>query len=320
MSDIANALESGALPNLDAVVHARASETSHGRAIDIRPLGGIDLRLLPDRGLDIGSAWFAGEPLAWVSAVGETGPLLALEDMAWSAAFGGGLLTTCGLRNVGMPSEGHGLHGTFSHLPADDVQIRTSHEAAQITGVVDDTDPPSPLQVQRSIVTRVGSGRVEISDITTNLGDAPAAAPILYHLNFGYPLWHGAATLEIPSEATVARDPDSERSLDSWQRPPALESGPERVLEHSVAPIDGWGTVRLRNAERRMAATVRWRMAELPRLHQWIDPNPGMAVLGIEPANCSTGGRAHDRAAGRLPTLEPEESRETRVTIEVESI
>jgi hypothetical protein len=320
MSDIEAALESGALPNLDAVVHTRVSETSHGRAIDIRPLGGVDLRVLPDRGLDIGGAWFAGEPLAWVSQVGETGPLLALDEMAWSTAFGGGLLTTCGLRNVGMPSEGHGLHGSYSHLPADDVQVRTSHETAQITGVVDDPDPPSPLRLQRSIVTRVGRGRVDISDVTTNLGATAAAAPILYHLNFGYPLWHGAATLEIASQNVVARDPDSERSLDSWQRPPPLETGPERVLEHTVAAVDGWGTVRLRNVGRGIAVTVRWRMAELPRLHQWLDPNPGMAVLGIEPANCSTGGRAHDRAAGRLPMLEPEESRETRLTIEVAAV
>ena len=194
----------------------------------------------------------------------------------------------------------------------------TSHDAASITGVVEDTDPPSPFRVQRSIVTRVGSGRVEITDVTTNVGDTPAAAPLLYHLNFGYPLWHGTATLEIPAEQTVARDADSERSLDSWQRPPQLEEGPERVLEHSVAPVDGWGSVRLRNADAGIAVTVRWRMAELPRLHQWIDSNPGMAVLGIEPANCSTGGRAHDRSEGRLPMLEPDEARETRLTIEVE--
>ena len=320
MTDLEAALESGVLPNLDAVVQVRSSEASHGRAIDIRVLDGIGLRLLPDRGLDIGSAWFAGLPLAWVSQVGETGPLLALDNMAWSGAFGGGLMTTCGLRNVGMPSEGHGLHGTFSHLPAQDVMIRRSHEAATITGVIDDADPPSPLRVQRTITNYVGRGAVDVTDVTTNVGEARAAAPLLYHLNFGYPLWHGSATLEIAAGDTIARDPDSERSLDSWQRPAGLEPGPERVLEHVVEPVDGWGRVQLRNLERGIALTVRWRMAELPRLHQWIDPNPGMAVLGIEPANCSTGGRAHDRAEGRLPYLEPGESRETRLSMRAEPL
>ena len=30
------------------------------RAIDLRVEGGIDVRLLPDRGLDAGDAWFGG--------------------------------------------------------------------------------------------------------------------------------------------------------------------------------------------------------------------------------------------------------------------
>ena len=33
------------------------------RAIDLRVEGGIDLRLLPDRGLDASDAWFGGIPL-----------------------------------------------------------------------------------------------------------------------------------------------------------------------------------------------------------------------------------------------------------------
>jgi hypothetical protein len=55
--------------------------------------------------------------------------------------------------------------------------------------------------------------------------------------------------------------------------------------------------------------------SSLPRLWQWI--HPGYGVLGIEPANCSVLGRAHDRAEGRLPVLAPGEVRVTTLEIEV---
>ena len=53
----------------------------------------------------------------------------------------------------------------------------------------------------------------------------------------------------------------------------------------------------------------------LDRLHQWT--HPGVGALGIEPANCSVLGRAHDRAEGRLPVLAPGESRETNLHVNV---
>ena len=40
-------------------------------------------------------------------------------------------------------------------------------------------------------------------------------------------------------------------------------------------------------------------------------------MLGLEPANCSVLGRAADRAAGRLPVLEPGEERVTRLEVRV---
>jgi hypothetical protein len=46
-----------------------------------------------------------------------------------------------------------------------------------------------------------------------------------------------------------------------------------------------------------------------------VQPAPGLGVLGIEPANCSVLGVAHDRAEGRLPQLEPGEMRRTRLQI-----
>jgi hypothetical protein len=61
--------------------------------------------------------------------------------------------------------------------------------------------------------------------------------------------------------------------------------------------------------------TVRW--SGLSRLHQWT--HPGEGALGIEPANCSVLGRAADRAAGRLPVLEPGEARVTTLEIQASS-
>jgi hypothetical protein len=325
--DVWTALDDGRIANPDVIAQVRSSVVdggrSHGmRAVDVRVWGGVDLRLLPDRGFDLGQAWFRGIPLAWVSAVGETAPLSEPQGMAWNDAFGGGLLTTCGLRNVGMPSEGHGLHGTFSHLAAGDVDVRrfTGDGVAGVVAqaIIDDVGALTHhLRVKRTVRTLAGQGRIDLTDVAVNLGRDPEPAPLLYHLNFGYPLWSGDARLVLPPHDTVARDDASAAALDAWDRPPAVEAAPERVLEHVIEPEDGWGWAGITNQALGIVLTVKWRAAELPRLHQWMHPAPGIAGLGIEPANCSTGGRAHDRAEGRLPVLEPGELRETRLVIEV---
>jgi hypothetical protein len=43
--------------------------------VDVRVYAGIDLRIYPNRGLDIGAAWFRGIPLSWISPVGEGGAM-----------------------------------------------------------------------------------------------------------------------------------------------------------------------------------------------------------------------------------------------------
>ncbi len=325
---IADELRTGRLVNPDAVLWVRESEVASGpaagtRAIDVRPWGGIGCRIYPDRGLDIGQAWFDTTPLAWASHVGETGPLNRLEGLDWTDGFGGGLVVTCGLRNVGMPSEGHGLHGSFSHLTASRLSVeRVMDDEPRIVvrGTMLDDAPPAPLRVERTIRVAAGEGRVDLVDTTTNLGDVPAEAPLLYHCNFGYPLWAPPAQLELPVIDTIPRDPDSEVALGVWHLPPEVEEAPERVLEQVLDPDLDWGWARLTNPGLGVEVTLGWDRAELPRLNQWLDPNPGMSVLGVEPANCSTRGRAADRAEGRLPFLEPGQVRKTHLRIEARRV
>ena len=318
-------LAAGRLANLDAVLWAGTSTIDRGgaagtRAVDVAPWDGISCRIHLDRGLDIGRASFRGVPIAWISAVGEAGPRDDLEGMAWGAAFGGGLVTTCGLRNVGMPSEGHGLHGTYSHLPAADLRVEREVSpdgaAAVVSGTVVDDADPVPLGVRRTIRVAAGAGRIDLEDVAANLGDEPTPAPLLYHCNFGYPLWAPPARLEMPVVATEARDPESRVAVDTWHLPPPVAEGPERVLEHTLDPDLDRGWARVVNPALGVAVTVSWDRAGLPRLNQWLDPNPGMAVLGVEPANCTTRGRASDRSAGILPILEPGARRVTRLRVE----
>jgi hypothetical protein len=271
---------------------------SRGRALDVRVYGGIDVRMHPDRGLDIGAAWFHGIPLAWISPVGEGG---ATAD-TWREAWGGGLVTTCGLDNVGAQSEGLGLHGTYTFLPAGEVGVVPSEQDVVCHATVND---PRGLRVQRTIRTSVGEGRIELVDHTANVAEETLPAPLLYHVNLGWPLWDDGAVVESDAGKIVPRDADA--APHDWRLAPRPAELPERVWEHVEATEAHVWNERL---GLRVSVT-----SSLPRLWQWVDPTPRYYALALEPANCSVLGRAHDRAQGRLPMLAPGEERTTRLVV-----
>jgi hypothetical protein len=270
-------------------------------AIDVRVLDGFALRIHPRRGLDIGAAWFRGVPLAWIGPAGEGGA----ERGDWSEAWGGGLVTTCGLDNVGAASEGIGLHGTYTFLEARDVVIERSLSDAVVRATVDE---PRGLLVERSI--RI-TAAVELVDRTTNRADEALEAPVLYHVNVGWPLWDAGARVE--SDAAEVHPRDEDAAPHDWSPAPAEPADlPERVWEHV-------GASRARVVNERLGLRLMVE-SDLPRLWQWVDPAPGVYALAIEPANCSVLGRAHDRAEGTLPFLRPGEERATRIAVTVEEL
>jgi uncharacterized protein DUF4432 len=272
-------------------------------AIDVHVLRGIAVRVHPRRGLDVGAAWFHGVPLAWIAPAGEGGA----DTGDWRSAWGGGLITTCGLDNVGAPSEGIGLHGTYTFLPARDVVTERSTSAVVIRGVVDE---PRGLRVERTIRTTVGAGRLELRDATVNGAAQSLEAPLLYHVNLGWPLWDSGARVE--TDASEVRPRDEDAAPHDWTTAPEPTAAPERVWEHV-----GARRAVVFNERLGLRVTIE---SDLPRLWQWIDPAPGIYALGIEPANCSVLGRAHDRAEGRLPFLAPGEERTTRIAVTAETL
>jgi Domain of unknown function (DUF4432) len=292
-----------------AGVSAIASVVADGpaagcRALDLRVWDGIDVRLLPDRGLDAGAAWFGGVPLAWESAVGERA---ASGD--WLADFGGGLVTTCGLRNVGLPSEGHGQHGDFTFQRAAVEAVERTEDGVTVRGrIAEASSLAHHLEVERTWRTRRGEGLLELRDVTRNLGREAEPAPLLYHVNIGAPLWVEGSHVRVWATESRPRDADAE-GHEPLVAPGVVPGARERVWEHVIAEpravVSGAG----------LELELTWE--GLPRLWQWVHPAPGVEVLGLEPANCSVLGRGHDRAEGRLPVLEPGEERVTGLRIRV---
>jgi hypothetical protein len=249
--------------------------------------GDLSVDILPQRGFDIAGARFRGERFSWESPLGH---LPWQGDFARS--FGGGLVVTCGLSNVGVPSEGQPQHGWYSSLPARDITVDGNIARARIV----EAEVPGPtLELRREIA--VQNRTVRLMDVVRNEGRNVQPTPLLYHVNL---LWD---SIDTDAADVVPRDADARAG--DW-RTLGLP-GPERVYEHVGATravvTKGW-----------IRVTV---TSNLPRLWQWIHPDYG--VLGVEPANCSVLGRAHDRAEGRLPTLAPDESRTTTLEITAEA-
>ena len=93
------------------------------RAAELRTAAGLQFIVYLDRGMDIGPAEYKGVPLAWISPTGPSAPsFYEPQGLGWLRTFHGGLLTTCGLTQVGPPGEDGGeklgLHGRISHIPA----------------------------------------------------------------------------------------------------------------------------------------------------------------------------------------------------------
>ena len=148
------------------------------RAFRFRTGSGLSFDVLPDRGMDLGLAEHRGTPLAWLSPNGIVAPAFhEVGGEGWLNSFPGGLLVTCGLRNVGPPGERggeeFGLHGRASHIPATGVSYDAfwDEEGCVLvaSGQIRESSVFGPnLVLRRRIMARVGESRIRIEDQIEN--------------------------------------------------------------------------------------------------------------------------------------------------------
>ena len=302
-------------------------------AVDIRTGAGLSFTVLPGRGMDIAWTEYRGVPISYMAKPGiVAAAMYEPASVGWLRGFYAGLLTTCGLSNVGWPCEEehpifknmeYGLHGRIAFTPAEDVCVRQTWEpefTIRVSGRMRQAILHGEnLVLDREIVTRCGQRSFLIRDTIENLGFLPEPLMVLYHFYFGHPLLSEHARLVLPATRTTPVTDAAKGEPDAWAAfaPPAHDYA-ERLYFHEPRPgADGRVAIALVNDRLGVGAALRYNPVQLPRLAQWKCLREAEYVLGIEPGNCHPTSRVEHRRKGELDFLQPGERRAIEIEFSV---
>ena len=294
---------------------------------------GLNFTVYPDRGMDIGEASFKGIPLSWITPNGPVAPAFYEPDgLNWLRSWGGGLLTGCGLMNVGGPNraggENHGLHGRLSHTPAGQVNTTSRWNSEGVYELKAEGDIRvsrvfgKNLLMTRSIRTAMGDNAIEIEDTVCNEGFRTTPFMLLYHMNFGFPLVNEDAYLEAVPHKVTPQNTIAAAGFREWNCAEApTEDFAEQVFYHDIpADENGMASISMITPSSNLKLTVSYRVAELPYLVQWKMMGQGEYVMGLEPANCYPEGQENIEKRGLLKVLAPGETVSTKVRVAIEEL
>ena len=302
------------------------------RIIDVGNGSGLQFTVYPDRGMDIGEAAFKGIPVVWLTSGCATPESYEPEQFNWLRSWGGGLLTGCGLLNVGGPceagGEAHGLHGRLSHLKASEVNSSADWNDAgeyvlSVSGkVVHSRGFGEHLQLTRRITVKMGENRLRIADTVENLGCRPTAYMQLYHMNFSWPLVDETCRLVAPEHPVTPQNEVAAAGLAQWSRMAAPTPGfVEQVFYHDLpADADGMAEMTLENPTLKLGLRIRYSKATLPQFMEWKMMGQGEYVLGLEPGNCVPEGQLRNAEKGFLRQLAPGEATHNLVEVGFEEL
>ncbi len=303
-------------------------------AVDVRTGSGFDFTVLPGRGMDIAWAHYKGMPVSYLSKTGVVGPqFYEAGGMGWLRNFFAGMLTTCGLSNVGGPCEEddevigtvpYGLHGRITNTPAEQVCVKEGWEDGIYRMEVAGSCHQGCLHVEnhtmrRRICTELGASAFSLRDEIRNNGTKQEPVMLMYHINVGYPILNKGSRLVISSKEVTPANEDSRRELDRYKTFDAPEAGyAERCYLHDMnTDGEGFVHVALVNDELGCGLALSYKKDALPYFNEWKMLSEGEYVVGLEPCNCPPVGRVKAREQGVLEMLDSCDTKETQLKISV---
>lgn len=312
--------------NMNQLAGIRLSQLADGPGqgvtiAEFHNAAGLRFTLSPDRCMDIYDLSYKGINLSFLSRNGMRSPMsyTALKG-EFAQQWAGGMLSTCGLDNVGGPCESEAIyptHGRISAVPAEQFGYSARWENGdyllEAAGEMHQTRLyGAHLSLSRRVQTSLNAKSVIIRDTISNLDTQDEPFMLLYHCNFGAPLLSECSRV-LTSDAKF-------EPLNALSTDPA----------HMLSPVDGRGeelylahakTTRaaamLVNPEMRLAGYVLFDTERLPRFLEWKMMKSHDYVLALEPCNTWSIDRNQALAQDKIAILKAYESIETGVEIGV---
>ncbi len=277
------------------------------RAIEINT-GKVRITVLADRCMDIAQAYYKGEAVAWLSKTGITAPQYYEKDAKnWLRGFYGGLITTCGLRNIGSEVGEHGLHGRIANTPAQKVSVFADwvgdEYIMRVSGEMRESKVfGENLVLKRTITTKLFAEEFTVEDVVVNEGFETENTALCYHCNFGYPLVRdGAKMVGVPEEIAGIHAP--------------IHGKKEECI--GVAHEGNVACAGIENGE--MGVYITYERENLPDFLVWKMLGESEYVVGLEPRTTSHGGPGLAKYDAYVPVASMDEYK-TKLTFSFKTL
>ena len=290
--------------------------------------GRILLWIMAGRCMDIGKLMFKGNNISFLSKAGySNAAYYDAAGMSGLDTFAPGFLTTCGLRNSGLPNtsdgEDFGFHGRIGQTPAEEISIERVLDAEEPYIVLKGKTREgrlfgSSMELCREIKIGLNSNDILLKDTVANYSPADEPLFMLYHFTLGYPLLDENA--EFVTTHEYEKPVDENAAMDEANRIvfKAPEAGiPERCYYYKQRAVSGEAFAACINKPKGLGVAVHTDPAELPLLCNWKSWAAGDYVMGIEPCNCYGDGRAEHIRRGQAEILPAYSSKTISCRIEL---
>lgn len=284
---------------------------------------GMQLVIIPTRGMGLLSAQSGDVKLAWHSPVDEVvhPSFINLEErggLGWLDGFNE-MMVRCGFEWTGHPGMDNGrlltLHGRAQNIPASRVVVRIEKAAPHritVKGLIKErTFKFSNFETWAGVSLTPGERTFLVHDELRNLADYEREYQIIYHSNFGAPLLEGGARFVAAAQEVSPFNDHARAGLAEWQTYLPVTPGFDEMVFNikPYADAQGDSLAMLANRSGSRGVALGFNVQQLPALTLWknTDSASDGYVTGIEPGTGYPYPRAVEREQGRVGRIAPGE-------------